>query len=193
MREQPSASELLDGVAEFMRKELMPRLSGRVAFHARIAVNVLAIVRREMTLGPAAAAREAARLAGVRTTRVSITSYVVCSVIAAVAGLLELSQTGVGAPDLGATLLLTTVTAVVIGGVSLFGGQGSVIGVLGGALVLAFLLINPIFYSFYANTSQHPRFLYASLPELFVLWAAGIGVIAHVLVTRPRVTRSLTS
>jgi hypothetical protein len=64
MREQPSASELLDAVAEFMAKELMPRLSGRVAFHTRIAINVLAIVRREMTLGPAAAAREAARLAG---------------------------------------------------------------------------------------------------------------------------------
>ena len=47
------------------------------------------------------------------------------------------------------------------------------------ALVLAFLLLNPIFYSFYANTAQHPRFLYASLPELFVLWAAGIAVLAH--------------
>jgi hypothetical protein len=43
------------------------------------------------------------------------------------------------------------------------------------ALVLAFLLINPVFYSFYANTALHPRFLYASLPELFVLWAAGIA------------------
>jgi hypothetical protein len=61
------------------------------------------------------------------------------------------------------------------------------------ALVLAFLLINPIFYSFYANTAEHPRFLYASLPELFVLWAAGIGVIAQLVLTRPRVTRSLTS
>jgi hypothetical protein len=47
------------------------------------------------------------------------------------------------------------------------------------ALVLAFLLINPIFYSFYANTAQHPRFLYASLPQLFVLWAAGIAVLAQ--------------
>jgi ribose transport system permease protein len=83
--------------------------------------------------------REAARLASVRTTRVSIASYVLCSVIGALAGLLELSQTSVGAPDLGATLLLTTVTAVVIGGVSLFGGEGSIIGVLGGALVLVFL------------------------------------------------------
>jgi ribose transport system permease protein len=83
--------------------------------------------------------REAARLAGVRTTRISIGSYVVCSVIAAGAGLLQLTQTSVGAPDLGATLLLATVTAVVIGGVSLFGGEGSVVGVLGGVLVLQFL------------------------------------------------------
>ncbi len=53
------------------------------------------------------------------------------------------------------------------------------------ALVLAFLLINPVFYSFYANTPQHPRFLYASLPELFVLWAAGLDVL-RALATRPR-------
>jgi ribose transport system permease protein len=82
---------------------------------------------------------EAARLAGVRTTGVRFAAYVICSVIAAAAGLLELTQTYVGTPDLGATLLLTTITAVVIGGVSLFGGDGSVIGVLGGSLVLAFL------------------------------------------------------
>jgi hypothetical protein len=49
-------------------------------------------------------------------------------------------------------------------------------------LVLAFLVLNPIFYSFYANTAQHPRFLYASLPELFVLWAGGLAV----LVALPR-------
>jgi hypothetical protein len=48
------------------------------------------------------------------------------------------------------------------------------------ALVAAFLLINPIFYSFYANTAKHPRFLYASLPELVTLWAAGVAVLASV-------------
>ncbi|MGD0712615.1 MAG: hypothetical protein ABSB24_00295 [Gaiellaceae bacterium] len=56
------------------------------------------------------------------------------------------------------------------------------------ALVLAFLLVNPVFYSFYANTAQHPRFLYASLPELFVLWAAGIAVVVERL---PRPSREL--
>jgi ribose/xylose/arabinose/galactoside ABC-type transport system permease subunit len=110
---------------------------------------------------------EAARLAGVRTTRVSVTSYIACSVIAAVAGLLELTQTGVGAPDLGATLLLTTVTAVVVGGVSLFGGQGSVVGVLGGALVLAFL--SQLFDSLQINA------LYQQLIEgLLILGVLGI-------------------
>ena len=47
------------------------------------------------------------------------------------------------------------------------------------ALVVGFLLLNPIFYSFYANTALHPRFLYASLPELFVLWACGLAVLAR--------------
>jgi hypothetical protein len=49
------------------------------------------------------------------------------------------------------------------------------------ALVLAFPLLNAAFYSFYAHTSLHPRFLYAGLPELFVLWAAGILVIVSLV------------
>jgi hypothetical protein len=45
------------------------------------------------------------------------------------------------------------------------------------ALVVAFVLLNPVFYSFYANTALHPRFLYASLPFLFVLWAGGVDTL----------------
>ncbi len=111
--------------------------------------------------------RDAARLATVRTAGVSIASYVLCAVIAAMAGLLELTQTGVGAPDLGATLLLSTVTAVVIGGVSLFGGRGSVIGVLGGALVLGFL--NELF-----STLQVNAFYQELIQGLIILAALGI-------------------
>jgi hypothetical protein len=58
------------------------------------------------------------------------------------------------------------------------------------ALVLAFLLVTPVFYSFYANTPQHPRFLYSSLPELHVLWAAGIGVLVTWALRTPQVVRS---
>ena len=62
MYDQPTASELLAAVAGFLRDEVSPTLSGRLAFHARVAVNVLEMVRRELALGPAAVEGEAARL-----------------------------------------------------------------------------------------------------------------------------------
>lgn len=62
MYDQPTASELLAAVAGFLRDEISPTLSGRLAFHARVAVNVLEMVRRELALGPAAVEGEAARL-----------------------------------------------------------------------------------------------------------------------------------
>jgi hypothetical protein len=60
--DQPTAGELIDAVAGFLRDEVSPTLSGRLAFHARVAVNVLEMVRRELALGPAAVEGEAARL-----------------------------------------------------------------------------------------------------------------------------------
>jgi len=60
--DQPTASELLAAVAGFLRDEISPTLSGRLAFHARVAVNVLEMVRRELALGPAAVEGEAGRL-----------------------------------------------------------------------------------------------------------------------------------
>lgn len=47
------------------------------------------------------------------------------------------------------------------------------------ALLLAFTLVNVVFYSVYEVTYLHPRFLFASLPALFVLWAAGVLALAE--------------
>ena len=63
MREQPTAAELLDSVSEFISRDVAPTLTGRLAFHARVAVNVLAIVRRELLQGPDADRADAQRLA----------------------------------------------------------------------------------------------------------------------------------
>ena len=63
MREQPTAAELLDSVSEFISRDVAPTLAGRLAFHARVAVNVLAIVRRELLQGPDADRADARRLA----------------------------------------------------------------------------------------------------------------------------------
>jgi hypothetical protein len=63
MREQPTVVELVDAVSEFIARDVAPTLEGRLAFHARVAVNVLAIIRREIERGPAADRADAARLA----------------------------------------------------------------------------------------------------------------------------------
>ncbi len=63
MREEPSLDELLQSVTDFLRDELMPALDGRLAFHARVAANVLDICRREVNTGRGAEERERQRLA----------------------------------------------------------------------------------------------------------------------------------
>ena len=49
---RPTASELLDAVREFLTGSVMPATTGQLSFHARVAANVLAIVARELELGP---------------------------------------------------------------------------------------------------------------------------------------------
>jgi hypothetical protein len=62
MHDRPTAAELVDAVTEFLERDLQPALEGRLAFHARVAVNALRIVRREIELGPELDARRAAGL-----------------------------------------------------------------------------------------------------------------------------------
>ncbi|MCU1450248.1 MAG: hypothetical protein JWP02_2418 [Acidimicrobiales bacterium] len=57
----PSAVQLLEAVREFLERDVMSATEGRVRFHTRVAVNVLAMVERELALGPSQA--EAHRLA----------------------------------------------------------------------------------------------------------------------------------
>ena len=58
----PSADELLAAVAAFLREQALPQLQAQTAFHARVAANVIDNVRRELQLGPEAAARDRQRL-----------------------------------------------------------------------------------------------------------------------------------
>lgn len=62
MHPPPSRLELLEIVAEFLRKDLLTKLEGATAFHTLVAANVLDIVRRELALTPGAEAAERARL-----------------------------------------------------------------------------------------------------------------------------------
>ena len=81
----------------------------------------------------------AARLTGIRTTRVLISAYVIAGIIYGVAALLLLGRTTVGNPDAGQTSNLESITAAVIGGISLFGGRGSIVGPVLGAFIVGML------------------------------------------------------
>jgi hypothetical protein len=63
MQDRPTAVELLEAVREFLERDVMPAVEGRVRFHSRVAVNALGMLERELRLGPELDAGERARLA----------------------------------------------------------------------------------------------------------------------------------
>ena len=82
---------------------------------------------------------EAARLAGVRKDRVLLSVYIVAGLICAVAAWMLIGRIASASPQAGVSANLDSITAVVIGGTSLFGGRGRVIGTLFGALIVGVL------------------------------------------------------
>jgi fructose transport system permease protein len=79
---------------------------------------------------------EAARLAGIDTDQVLRSVYILAGLIAAVAGWALIGRVGAISPTAGDNANLDSITAVVIGGTSLFGGRGSIVGTLVGALIV---------------------------------------------------------
>jgi ribose transport system permease protein len=82
---------------------------------------------------------EAARLSGIAIDRVKLVAYVLSGFCAAVGSIILTARVASGQPSLGTSLPLESVSAVVLGGVSLFGGRGSVIGVAFGVLFVSIL------------------------------------------------------
>jgi len=79
---------------------------------------------------------QVARLSGIPVNRVKFGIYILCSVLTSLTGLFLLSRYGIGDPVVGDGLELQSITAVILGGTSLFGGRGGMIGTLGGVLLL---------------------------------------------------------
>jgi fructose transport system permease protein len=79
---------------------------------------------------------EAARLAGIRTNRVLLSAYVVAGAVFGIAAWILVGRINGADPNAGLNANLESITAVVIGGTSLFGGRGAVVGSLIGALIV---------------------------------------------------------
>ena len=112
---------------------------------------------------------EAARLAGIRTNRVLFSVYVFAGLIIGIAAWVSIGYTGAASPNNAVDANLQSITAVVIGGTSLFGGRGGVIGTLFGALIVV------VFTS---------GLTLASVNDLYQPIALGILVIAAVAMDR---------
>ena len=83
---------------------------------------------------------EASRRAGINVTYVRIIVFTLCSLLAAVGGIIEASRGNAVASQIDTTLLLNAIAAAVIGGVSLFGGKGSVWNIVLGVLIIGSLV-----------------------------------------------------
>lgn len=79
---------------------------------------------------------QASRFSGVPVTRIKMIIYVLSSVMAAIAGFILAARFGSTRPDIGTGLELTVITVTVLGGVSIFGGSGTLVGA-----VLALILV----------------------------------------------------
>jgi ribose/xylose/arabinose/galactoside ABC-type transport system permease subunit len=99
-------------------------------FHTRFGLHVLAIGGSE----------ESSRSVGIRTWLVKTGVYVISGALAGVAALLLVARVGAAEPAANTAFLLNSVAAVVLGGVSLFGGRATIVGPVVGALLLTALV-----------------------------------------------------
>ena len=81
----------------------------------------------------------AARATGINVERLRRTLYTLSGLLAGLAGLIFMARVNAGDPTAGISYELTAITAAIIGGTSLFGGKGSILGTMVGALIMGVL------------------------------------------------------
>ncbi len=96
--------------------------------------------------------REAARLSGINVDRMIVGTYVIAGFLSSLAGLVELSRLSSGQPSAGDGFEMNVITAVVLGGISVNGGEGKFSGVIVGIFIMSVLangLVMMNVYEFY--------------------------------------------
>lgn len=82
---------------------------------------------------------KAAKLVGVKTGRMLLSAYLICGLMGGIAGIIMTARLGVGSPSSGSNIIMEIMSAAIIGGNSLFGGKGTIIGAAFGALLLCLI------------------------------------------------------
>jgi ribose transport system permease protein len=112
---------------------------------------------------------DSARLAGIRADRTVIWAYTIAGLLAGIAGVLLASRSIIGNPTAGNGLELSAITVVVLGGTSLLGGKGTILGTMGGVALLA-LITNSI------TLLQFPSTITDLIRGVIIIAAAAIFV-----------------
>lgn len=87
---------------------------------------------------------EATKLSGIKVDKIKILAYGICGIAAALAGMIMLARLGTGEPAAGQGYELNAIAAAAIGGASLAGGKGSIVGTILGAILLSALRVGLI-------------------------------------------------
>lgn len=82
---------------------------------------------------------KAALFSGIRTTHVLFYSYIMCSVMCCIAGNIQVSRVATARADMGSAFLMTCISAVVLGGTSINGGNGGIVGTVVGIMIFAMI------------------------------------------------------
>ena len=104
-----------------------------VAVLANVVLSETAFGRHVYAIG---GNERAAALSGINTRKVKLLTYVICSALSAVTGILYIARFQSAQADAGKGMELDAIAAAVIGGTSLMGGEGTVVGVLIGAVIM---------------------------------------------------------
>ncbi len=115
---------------------------------------------------------EAARLAGINTSQVLVSVYAVAGLIYGLAALLLVARTSVGDPNAGTDGNLNSITAVVLGGTSLMGGRGNLLGTLVGAIIIG-VIINGL------TLMGIPSIYQMLITGILIILAVTVDVLSH--------------
>lgn len=122
-----------------------------------IAVVMAVVLARTVTgrhLYAVGGNREVARLAGIRVDRIRVGNFVLSGFLASLTGLIVAGRIGTGMPTGGTGMELDVITAAVLGGTNLFGGRGTIVGTIMGALLITVIGNGLVLTGVNPNTQQ---------------------------------------
>jgi ribose transport system permease protein len=117
----------------------IPKSTFVIVIATALGILLLRLTRFGKHVYALGASEQATRLSGVHTVRVKIAVYMLSGTFAALAGVMLAARLGQGDPLSGQVFMLSSIAVVAIGGTSLFGGRGGVVGTLAGVFILTML------------------------------------------------------